>query len=106
MLDMGFHRDIIKIQRYMPKAQTMIFSATVPQYIQEIALKYMRSPIMLDLVGKDAEQMPDTISNEIVLCREASKKNELIQQFITRNRGLKTLIFAETKAEVKRYERF
>jgi len=36
----------------MPNAQTMIFSATVPQYIQEIARKYMRNPLMLDLVGE------------------------------------------------------
>ena len=33
MLDMGFQQDIMKIQRYMPEAQTMIFSATVPKYI-------------------------------------------------------------------------
>ena len=33
MLDMGFHQDIIRIQRFMPSAQTMIFSATVPAYI-------------------------------------------------------------------------
>ena len=54
MLDMGFHKDIMRIQQFMPQAQSMIFSATVPAYIQEIARKYMKSPIMIDLVGKDA----------------------------------------------------
>lgn len=54
MLDMGFQQEIIRIQRFMPGAQTMIFSATVPAYIQEIARNYMKSPVMLDLVGKDA----------------------------------------------------
>ena len=38
----------------MPQAQTMIFSATVPKYIQEIARQYMKNPLMIDLVGKDA----------------------------------------------------
>lgn len=37
MLDMGFDKDIQFLQRFMPDAQTMIFSATVPSYIQEIA---------------------------------------------------------------------
>ena len=105
MLDMGFQQDIIRIQRFMPTAQTMIFSATVPQYIQEIAMKYMKSPIMLDLVGKGETQMPDTISNEIVLCKDFSAKQAFIRKFIMANRNLKVLIFAETKVEVKRYER-
>ena len=89
----------------MPDAQTMIFSATVPKYIQEIATKYMRNPIMLDLVGKDAMQMPDTISNEIILCKDFVAKQAFIKKFIEQNRDLKILIFAETKIEVKRYER-
>lgn len=54
MLDMGFQQDIIRIQRFMPDAQTMIFSATVPSYIQEIAREYMKNPILLDLVGEGA----------------------------------------------------
>ena len=53
MLDMGFQRDIELIQGFMPEAQTMIFSATVPKYIQDIAKNYMRSPIMIDLVGDE-----------------------------------------------------
>ena len=52
----------------------MIFSATVPSYIQEIARNYMKSPILLDLVGKNTEQMPDTISNELVLCKDFASK--------------------------------
>lgn len=34
MLDMGFERDIKRIQEYMPNDfRSMIFSATVPSYI-------------------------------------------------------------------------
>ena len=33
MLDMGFHQDVQRIQEFMPTAQKMIFSATVPAYI-------------------------------------------------------------------------
>ena len=83
----------------------MIFSATVPSYIQEIARNYMRSPILLDLVGKNTEQMPDTISNELVLCKDFASKQFFIRKFIMANRHLKILIFCETKIEVRNYER-
>jgi len=49
--------------------------------------------------------MPDTISNEIVLCKDFTAKQAFIKKFITANRELKVIIFAETKVEVKRYER-
>lgn len=53
MLDMGFEKDIKTIQFSMPDAQSMIFSATVPQYIQEIAQQKQSDPILIDLVGTD-----------------------------------------------------
>jgi ATP-dependent RNA helicase DDX21 len=53
MLDMGFSEDIKKLQKYMPDAQSMIFSATMPKYIQEIARKEMQNPLLIDLVGTD-----------------------------------------------------
>lgn len=40
MLDMGFEEDIKEIQGHLPpKARSMIFSATVPNFIQELAKK-------------------------------------------------------------------
>ena len=53
MLDMGFQDDIIKIQGHCsnPDLRSMIFSATVPTFIQNIAAESMESPIMVDLVG-------------------------------------------------------
>ena len=70
MLDMGFDKDLLKLQKFYPNAQSMIFSATVPQYIQEIARKKMSDPILIDLVGTDSAQIPDTISNNIVLVKD------------------------------------
>ena len=38
MLDMGFQQDIEKILKYLPGSVTsMIFSATVPKFIQELS---------------------------------------------------------------------
>lgn len=45
MLNMGFIEDIEKILREIPeKRQTLLFSATMPQEIRRIAMKYMNNP--------------------------------------------------------------
>jgi superfamily II DNA/RNA helicase len=36
----------------------MIFSATVPSFIQQIAKESMQNPVMIDLVGDDETQLP------------------------------------------------
>ncbi|RME66169.1 MAG: DEAD/DEAH box helicase, partial [Nitrospirae bacterium] len=48
MLNMGFIDDIRKIIRETPKdRQTMLFSATMPGPIQEIAKRYMKEPVKI-----------------------------------------------------------
>jgi ATP-dependent RNA helicase DeaD len=45
MLDMGFERDLNAIMQRVPKErQTLLFSATMPQPIQQIAHRYMKNP--------------------------------------------------------------
>lgn len=51
MLDMGFQEDIKIIMSKMDNARGMIFSATVPAYIQKLALATLKNPILIDLVG-------------------------------------------------------
>lgn len=41
----------------------------------------------------------------MILCKDFSAKQAFIKKFITANRNLKILIFAETKVEVKNFER-
>jgi superfamily II DNA/RNA helicase len=51
MLDMGFEKDLMIISKQMNDAKGMIFSATVPQFIQKIAIETFSNPILIDLVG-------------------------------------------------------
>lgn len=54
MLDMGFEEDIIEIQKNLPEGtRSMVFSATVPGFIQELAAKKFNNPVLIDLVGDD-----------------------------------------------------
>jgi len=60
MLDMGFQDDIITIQDQCSNEdlRSMIFSATVPPFIQNIAKESMTNPVMIDLVGDGKNQLP------------------------------------------------
>jgi ATP-dependent RNA helicase DeaD len=59
MLSMGFAEEINAILDRLPKLrQTMLFSATIPDDIQRLALRHMRSPMLLalssDRIGAEA----------------------------------------------------
>ena len=50
MLDMGFSEDIMKIVSYMPKdRQTIMFSATLPPKIREMARTILRNPAEVNI---------------------------------------------------------
>jgi superfamily II DNA/RNA helicase len=51
MLDMGFEVELFKVSKAMKDARGMIFSATVPMYIQKLAVDQFKNPILIDLVG-------------------------------------------------------
>jgi superfamily II DNA/RNA helicase len=57
MLDMGFYDDIMKITKLLPsKRQTMMFSATMPPKIRELAKKTLTDPAEVNIaISKPAE---------------------------------------------------
>lgn len=59
MLDMGFSDDIMQIVKYLPKErQTIMFSATMPAKIQQLAKTILNNPVEIKLaVSKPAERL-------------------------------------------------
>lgn len=59
MLDMGFADDIMQIVKYLPKErQTIMFSATMPAKIQQLAKTILQNPVEVKLaVSKPAEKI-------------------------------------------------
>lgn len=54
MLNMGFIEDIEAILREVPqKRQTLLFSATMPRPIQDLAMKFMVQPQMIQVKSKE-----------------------------------------------------
>ena len=105
MLDMGFQDDIVEIQNNLSSEElrSMIFSATVPNFIQKIARDSMESPIMIDLVGDDQAQLPSTLRNMITLAGNQEARMSHIHNFVQANPDLKTLIFTQTKHEARSF---
>jgi ATP-dependent RNA helicase RhlE len=72
MLDMGFAPQIEKILRFLPRErQTMLFSATMPKEIMNIASKYMKLPLSVEIApsGTTAE----LVTQELFIVKKEAK---------------------------------
>lgn len=98
MLDMGFVDDIIKISSYLPKKrQTLMFSATMPPKIRELAKKLLTNPRQINIaMSKPAEGVL-----QACYLAEDNQKNSLIRTLLTGKDYLSVLIFSGTKLRVK-----
>lgn len=95
MLDMGFIHDIKKIVERVPsKRQTLMFSATMPKAIRNLAEEFLDNPV---IVEANAESLTVDKINQSVYFVDAANKNKLLLDLINKNRNLSTLIFTRTK---------
>lgn len=102
MLDMGFYDDIVRIIRFLPeKRQNLLFSATMPAKMRELAKKILHNPIEINIaLSKPAEgilQQAYLVFND--------QKSALLKRIVTENKASSILIFASTKIAVKDLER-
>ena len=66
MLDMGFHDDIVQVVRQCPKErQTLLFSATYPEGIAQLARQFMREPQTVKVDAQHAAQQIREIFFEV-----------------------------------------
>jgi len=102
MLDMGFLPQIRQILKQVPdERQTMLFSATMPPQIAQIASRYMSRPIRVEVAP--AGTAAENVKQEIIIVDQASKFAQL-QNVLTESRG-SVLIFARTKHGVRNLAR-
>ena len=64
MLDMGFAKDIETILESVDvaRAQTLLFSATTPSWIEGIARKYLTDPLRLDASDDGSNRLAQTVT--------------------------------------------
>lgn len=98
MLDMGFREDIEKILQDIPEdRQTLLFSATMPGPIMELAKKYQKNPRFIKVVHK--ELTVPSIEQFYLEVKEKSKLEALSRLIDFYDPNL-SLIFCNTKKGV------
>lgn len=102
MLDMGFFEDIMRIVRYLPvNRQTLMFSATMPPRIRQMAGQILRNPEQVNIaISKPAAGIKQTAyavydAQKIPLLLHIFKSKELIS----------VIVFSSTKQNVKNMEK-
>ncbi|MDD7304689.1 MAG: DEAD/DEAH box helicase [Prevotellaceae bacterium] len=98
MLDMGFSEDIMQIERNLPRnRQTIMFSATMPDKISQLAKTILTNPVEIKLaVSKPA----DKIRQRACICYEAQKIG-ILKHLFKKQQPKRVIIFAGSKIKVK-----
>ena len=95
MLDLGFIHALRRIAGLLPaERQTMLFSATMPRQMEEIAASYLRNPrrVQVSPPGKAA----DKVTQEVHFIAKAAKADLLIE-LLDKHRDELALVFGRTK---------
>lgn len=95
MLDMGFINDIKKVIKALPKQrQTMLFSATMPQQIAQLAASLLNQPVTVEVtpVSSTAEKI-----DQFVFFIEKRQKQDLLLHLLEEKNIERTLVFTRTK---------
>jgi len=102
MLDMGFFEDIMQVVNELPRRrQTMLFSATMPPKIRELAKTIMNQPAEIRLaVSKPNEK----IMQSAYICYERQKAY-IVKNLFEETLPDKAIIFASSKIKVKEVTR-
>ena len=98
MLDMGFSDDIKTIASKLPKTcQTIMFSATMPEKIEELAKTLLKNPVEIKLaVSKPVEK----IKQEAYVCYETQKMT-IIKDIFKAGDLKRVIVFSGSKFKVK-----
>jgi len=102
MLDMGFYDDIMQIVARLPKErQTLLFSATMPPKIQQMANAILKNPAEVKLaVSKPAEK----IQQSAYICYEPQKM-PILKKIFEETPPQKVIVFSSSKQKVKNLAR-
>ena len=114
MLDMGFYDDIMAINKLLPDdCQKILYSATMPPKIQQLAEKILWNPVMVKIaISKPAEK----IHQQCCICHQAQKtpmlvrflkklyggrEDGFVRDELLRNPEKRVVVFVTRKADVR-----
>jgi ATP-dependent RNA helicase RhlE len=96
MLDLGFVHDLRKIVKLVPKKrQTLLFSATMPKQIADLAASYLTDPVQVQVSppGKAAGKVVQSVH----FIADKGGKAEMLKRCLNANPDGLALVFGRTK---------
>ena len=103
MLDMGFINDIKKLLKILPeRRQSLFFSATMPDNIQDLSKKILRSPEKVEVTPESTTA--ETVQQKMYYTNREDKK-KLVFHLLEDQKLDQVLIFARTKHGADRLSR-
>jgi ATP-dependent RNA helicase DeaD len=100
MLDMGFLDDIKEIFTFMPSdRQTLLFSATMPQAIKDLANRILNNPEFITITKSEVTN--SKISQSYYVVEDYERDEALIRLLDFKNPN-KAIVFCRMKSEVDR----
>lgn len=98
MLDMGFNEDILRIITHIaPERQNLLFSATMPPKIRELARKILKNPAEINI---SLSKPPDRIQQEAFIVFEP-QKIPLVVHLLKPKHFKSVVVFCSKKQSVK-----
>ena len=95
MLDMGFIHDVKRIIRTLPKKrQTLLFSATMPQEIQDLSRSILVNPVKVEV---DPQSTTVDTVEQTVFFVEGTEKRKLLKHILADSASERVLVFTRTK---------
>lgn len=104
MLDMGFLPDVRKIMKELnTHHQTLLFSATLPSEIEELAHQFLNQPIRIEITPPATAAV--TVEQHVIFIPKAQKQT-LLQHILSNGQCQKLLVFSKTKYDADKIGRF
>lgn len=101
MFDMGFFPSIRQILRHVPKErQTLMFSATMPHEIRQMAHDVLRDPVTVQV---KSDTPSETVSHALLPIKD-SQKTALLLEVLKHTDTESVLIFTRTKHRAKKLD--
>src|ERR1700704_5663769 len=95
MLDMGFINDIRQILKLLPRErQNLMFSATYSEDIRELAGRYLRNPVAIEVAARNAPA--ERIEQHVYRVPQEHKRH-LLAHLINSGNWHQVLVFTRTK---------
>jgi len=105
MLEIGFKEHMDQILSYCTsdrdtKPQMLLFSATMPTWVQEVASKYMHKPKNVNMIENSVNKTSTTVNHLAIRCLWQNRNDiigDILQQYSGRHG--RAIIFTQTKVQ-------